>query len=151
MDELFFRVLTEKHKDLVEMIKTKKFFLLVPPPKSIVQSYLNRNFYEGHLFFQSEYDEKTYIDLHGKVLELTNNTFQTYMGKSLLNIGYKKIMNFNIIDQTFMESLGPHVQVIHVDNIIDENLHQTTVITSASMIKREQLRKCYSKDEYYSV
>ena len=58
-------------------------------------------------------------------------------------------MNFNIIDQNYMESLGPHVQVIHVDNIIDESLHQTTVITTASMIKREQLRKCYSKDEYY--
>ncbi len=46
-----------------------------------------------------------------------------------------------------METLGQDVKVIHVDNIIDENLHQTVVITTASMLKREQLRKCYSKDE----
>ena len=80
MDELFFKILTEKFKDIVEMIKSKKFFLLVPPAKSIMQTYLTRSFYESHLFFQSEYDEKTYVDLHGKVLELSNNTFQTYIG-----------------------------------------------------------------------
>ena len=148
MDETFFKILTEKHKDLVEMIRNKKFFLLVPPSKSIMQSMLNRNFYEGHLFFQCEFEEKNYIDLHGKVLELNNNTFQSYIGnKYQSSKGYKKLMNFNIIDQNFMESMGSHVQVIHVDNIVDESLYQTTVMTSQSMIKKEQLRKCHSKDE----
>jgi hypothetical protein len=80
MDELFFKILTEKHKDLVETIKNKKFFLLVPPAKSIMQNYLTKNFYESHLFFQSEFDEKNYVDLHGKVLELNNNTFHTFIG-----------------------------------------------------------------------
>ena len=56
-------------------------------------------------------------------------------------------MNFNIIDQNFMESIGSHVQVIHVDNIVEESLYQTTVMTSQSMIKKEQLRKCNTKDE----
>jgi len=56
-------------------------------------------------------------------------------------------MNFNIIDQTFMESMGSNVQVILIDNIIDESLHQITVISSASILKRELLRKCYTKEE----
>ena len=84
MDELFFKILTEKHKELVETIKNKKFFLLVPPAKSIMQNYLTRYFYESHLFFQCEFEEKNYVDLHGKVLELNNNTFSTYMGKNKL-------------------------------------------------------------------
>ena len=62
MDELFFRILTEKQKDLFEIIKTKKFFILVPPSKIIEQKNLTRNFYECHLFIQNEYDEKFYID-----------------------------------------------------------------------------------------
>lgn len=139
MDELFFRVLFETQGDLLLILMKKKYYLLVPPTKCISANMLTKQFYENHCFYQSEYDDRTYLNLQGKVLELNNNTFQTHLG-------YKKVMYFNIIDESIMETM-PNVQITHIDNIIDESMYQTVISSSASIYKKEMLRKCPTKEE----
>jgi hypothetical protein len=80
--------------------------------------------------------------LQGRVLELNNNTFQTHLG-------YKRAMYFNILDETIMENI-PNVQITHIDNIIEDSMYQTVISSSASIYKKEMLRKCQSKEEYVS-
>jgi len=54
---------------------------MVPPSKCITSNMLNRNFYDNHTFFQSEYDSRMYVNMNGRVLELKQETkFQTYLG-----------------------------------------------------------------------
>ena len=140
MEQLFFKILFEFQGDLLLLImKKKKYYLLVPPTKCILQNVLTTSFYENHLFYQSDYDERIYINLQGKVLELNNNTFQTHLG-------YKKMMYFNIIDESIMENI-PNVQIIHIENIIDESMYQPVISSNASIYKKEMLRRCSSMDE----
>src|SRR5215213_9970334 len=96
MEELFFKVFFETQGDLLLLILKKKYFLLVPPSKCVSSSMLTKQFYENHLFYQSEYDDKTYINLQGKVLELNNNTFQTHLG-------FRRSMYFNVNDESIMQ------------------------------------------------
>ena len=139
MELLFFKILAETQSDLLLVMEKKKYNLLVPPSKCISQNMLTKQFYENHLFYQSDYDERTYINLNAKVLEFNNNTFQTHLG-------FKKIMFFNVLDQNIMESFT-NVQVIHIDNIIDENMYQTVISSTTSIYKKEMLRRCSSKEE----
>ena len=139
MDELFFKLLLETQGDLLLLIMKRKYYLLVPPTKCISSNMLTTPFYENHVFYQSDYDDRTYINLQGKVLELNNNTFQTHLG-------YRRMMYFNIIDESIMENI-PNVQITHIDNIIDESMYQTVISSSASIYKKEMLRKCISKEE----
>ena len=139
MELLFFKILSETQSDLLLLMQKKKYNLLVPPSKCISQTMLTKQFYENHLFYQCDYDERTYINLNAKVLEFNNNTFQTHLG-------FKKMMYFNVLDQNIMESFT-NVQVIHIDNIIDENMYQTVISSTTSIYKKEMLRRCSSKEE----
>ena len=139
MNELFFKELFEKHGDLLLIMMKRKYYLLVPPSKCITANMLTAQFYENHCFYQCEYDERTYLNLQGKVLELYNNTFQTHLG-------FNKMMYFNIIDESIMETL-PNVQITHINNIIDESMYQTVISSTTSIYKKEMFRKCTSKEE----
>ncbi len=139
MEELFFKELFEKQGDILLLMMKKKYYLLVPPTKCITANMLTTQFYENHCFYQCEYDDRTYLNLLGKVIELNNNTFQTHLG-------FKRLMYFNIIDESILEAM-PNVQIIHIDNIIDESMYQTVISSSASIYKKEMLRKCPSKEE----
>lgn len=140
MEELFFKVLFEFQGDLLVLFMNgKKYFLLVPPTKCIMQNVLTTSFYENHLFYQSDYDDRIYINLQGKVLELNNNIFQTHLG-------YKKIMYFNVIDEFIMEEI-PNVNIIKIENIIDESMYQPVITSASSIYKKEWLRRCSSREE----
>src|SRR5689334_5309839 len=97
MEELFFKILNEKHKDLVEIAAKKKFIFFTPQPKYITPNMLTRNFYDNHTFYQCEYDEKMYINLNARVIEVNkNNQFRTFLG-------FKQQMNFNIVEESMRE------------------------------------------------
>ena len=80
-DELFFRFLTDKNNDLLQMAAKKKYTFMVPLPKCIPANMLIRNFYDNHTFYQCDYDENMHINLNGRVLEVKNNQFQTYAAR----------------------------------------------------------------------
>lgn len=117
---------------------------LVPIPKFIDENFLTRNFYNNHIFYQCDYDEKIYINLNGRALELSStHQFQTYLG-------FKDNLTFNIVEQLKMELSYDNVTVVYIDNLIDEKLYAKTTNTDPSSFKKDSLKRCSNKDEYVS-
>lgn len=115
---------------------------MVPQAKYITPNMLNRPFFDNHVFFQCEYDEKILINLNGRVIQSNNNQFQTYLG-------FKKLMTFNVIDEGQREVSNNYVKVVYIDNVIDETVYnQNNVVTGGSIPKRDVLKRFTTKDEY---
>ena len=140
MEDLFFKVLNEKNKDLLEIASKKKYTFMVPLSKFITPNMLIRPFYDNHTFYASEYDDKIHINLNGRALEYKNNQFQSY-------IGFKKQMNFNIIDESMREINNCYIKVIYIDNIIDETVYNSTNII-LNPNKKETLKRFNNKEDY---
>jgi len=103
---------------------------------------LTRNFYDNHIFYQCEYEDKVYINLNGKAIELSsNNQFQTFLG-------FKKNMTFNVIEQVKMELLTDVVSIVFIDNVIDENYYTQSNTNDSSSFKKDIIKRCTNKDEY---
>jgi hypothetical protein len=110
--------------------------------KFISNNLLTRPFYDDHIFYQCEYDEKIYINLNGKAIELSSsNQFQTYLG-------FKKNMTFNIVEQVKMELLNDNANVVFIDNVIDEKLFTLTTNSEAGSFRKDIIKRCSDKDEY---
>lgn len=117
----------------------------MPIPKFISLNLLTRNFYDNHIFYQCEYDDKIYINLNGKAIELsTINQFQTYLG-------FKKNMTYNVVEQVKMELLTDVVNIVYIDNVIDENYYTQTNTADMSSFKKDVLKRCSNKDDYISA
>ncbi len=115
---------------------------MVPIPKFISLNLLTRNFYDNHIFYQCEYEDKVYINLNGKAIELSsNNQFQTFLG-------FKKNMTFNVIEQVKMELLTDVVSIVFIDNVIDENYYTQSNTNDSSSFKKDIIKRCTNKDEY---
>lgn len=140
MEDLFFKILNDKHKDLIEIAAKKKYMFLVPQAKYIIPNMLTRSFYDNHTFYQCEFDDKMYVNLNGRVLEIKNNQFLTFLG-------FKKPLKFNVVDESIREISNSYVKVLYIDNVIDELTYnqsgQSTVIT-----KKEIIKKYNNKDDY---
>jgi predicted lactoylglutathione lyase len=110
--------------------------------KFISNDLLKRTFYENHIFYQCEYDEKIYINLNGKAIELSSsNQFQTYLG-------FKKNMTFNIVEQVKMELLNDNANIVFIDNVIDEKIFTLTTNSDTSSFRKDIIKRCADKDEY---
>lgn len=141
-DFLYFKVLSEKHKELIEIGAKKKYLFIVPQAKYIAHNMLVRNFYDNHTFFISDYDEKMYINLNGRVLELKNNQLNTILG-------FKKQMTFNIVDRFNREVNNTYLEVLYIDNVIDESVYnQNTTSNTTNVTKKEILKRYTTKDDY---
>jgi hypothetical protein len=148
-DNAFFKILNEKHRDLLETCKyipnpaqRKKYSIMVPPSKYITTNMLTRSFYDNHIFFQCEYDDKMMINLNGKVIQSNNNQFQTFLG-------FKKSMMFNVLEEYQKEfQYGIWVKCVFIDNVIEESAYNQNNVTVGSISKREVLKKYQNKDEY---
>lgn len=141
-DTLFFKNLIEKNKDLVEMAAKKKYTFMVPLAKYIAPNMLTRSFYDNHTFYQCDYDPKIYINLNGKVLELKNNQFVTFLG-------FKRTMSFNAIEELMREVLiNVHMKVIYIDNVIEEQVYNQNSSASTIVSKKEVIKRYNNKDDY---
>lgn len=114
---------------------------MVPPSKYITHNMLNRAFYDNHLFYHCEYDEKMMINLAGKVIQSNNNQFNTYLL-------FKRPMLFNVIDEGMREVGNSCIKVIYIDNVIDETAFSQSSIMMNTGSKRDSLKRMISKDEY---
>ena len=152
MDEnkLYFKVLEEKHSELLRVSFKKKYQFLAPSNKYISQTMLNKTFYENHIFFLSDYDPTLFVSLTGKVLQmnLAECYFQSF-------IGYKQHMKFNVIGEGMREISVPGVsssctiKVTNIDNVIDENCYNPpSNALKESMIKKDMLLRFDKKEEY---
>lgn len=139
-DTLFFKILNEKHKDLLEAASKKKYTFMVPPAKNIAPNMLIRTFFDNHTFFHCEYDEKMQISLNGRVLQFNNNQFTTFLG-------YKRIMTFNVLDESMREVSNNYIKVIYIDNVIDETTYNVTS-SHGNFPKKEVLKKCSNMEDY---
>jgi hypothetical protein len=151
-DKIYLKILLEKYQDIVNSIIRNQYKIFIPPYKYISQDMLSKNFYENHIFYQSEYNPLLYISLNGRVIEQSQSEdfFQTY-------IGYKKYMKFNIISKSPRElqlpnmEYPPIVTVINIDNVIEENFYNPPASTmKESMIKKDVLIRYETKEEYIS-
>ena len=140
-DALFFKVLTEKNKDLLEMAIKKKYTFMVPSAKFIAPNMLTRAFYDNHIFYECEYDPKYQINLNGKVIEIRNNQFYTYLG-------FKKQMTFNSIEESFKEIQNSLLKIIYIDNVVDETVYNQNSSAATSAPKKEILKKLNTREEY---
>ena len=140
-DALFFKILTEKNKDLLDIAIKKKYTFMVPSAKFITPNMLNRTFYDNHTFYECEYDPKYQINLNGKVIEIKNNQFNTYLG-------FKKPMTFNSIEESFKEFHNSLLKIIYIDNVVDETVYNQNSTSAGSSIKKEILKKFNSREEY---
>ena len=114
----------------------------MPLAKFITYNMLTRNFYDNHIFYQCNYDEKIFINLNGRAIELSSaNQFQTYLG-------FKKNMSFNVIEQMKMELFNDIINIVYIDNVIDETIYTQTTNTTGSLYKKDIIRRCQNKDEY---
>lgn len=152
MDEnrLYFKILEEKHSDLLKVAFKKKYQFLAPSNKYISHTMLNKVFYENHIFFQSDYDPTLFVSLSGKVLQqnLSEIYFQSY-------IGFKKYMKFNVIGEGMREinvhgvSSSCTIKVTNIDNVIDETCYNPpSNALKESMIKKDILVRYDKKEEY---
>lgn len=139
-DILFFKILMRKQPDLMEVAIKKRYTFIVPLAKFITPNMLTRSFYDNHTFYQCEYDENMYINLNGKVLELSENRFVSFLG-------FKKMMLFNIIDASSREVDQGIVKVVYADNVIDESVYNQGS-HSASISKKEIIKRFSSREEY---
>jgi hypothetical protein len=114
---------------------------MVPPAKYITHNMLNRQFYDNHIFYNCEYDEKLMINLSGKVIQSTNNQFHTYLS-------FKRPMLFNVIDEGIRDVGNNCIKVIYIDNVIDETAYSQSSILMNTSSKRDSLKRMVSKDEY---
>jgi hypothetical protein len=140
-DALFFKVLTEKHKELLDISIKKKYTFMVPLAKFIAPNMLTRAFYDNHTFYECEYDPRYQINLNGKVIEIKNNQFHT-------NLGFKKQMTFNSIEESFKEIQNSLLKIIYIDNVVDETVYNQNSSTATSAPKKEILKKLNSREEY---
>lgn len=141
-DILFFKNLIEKNKDLVDVVTKKKYTFIVPLAKYITPNMLTRSFYDNHTFYQCEYDHKMYINLNGKVLEIKNNSFQTFLG-------FKRPMVFNIIEELMREvANNSYMKVIYIDNVIDETVYNQNTPNTSQSNKKDVLKRYNNKDDY---
>jgi hypothetical protein len=140
-DALFFKILTEKNRDLLDIAIKKKYTFMVPAAKFIAPNMLTRTFYDNHTFYECEYDPKYQINLNGKVIEIKNNQFHTYLG-------FKKPMLFNSIEESFKEIQNGLLKIIYIDNVVDETVYNQNSSTASSAPKKEILKKFNSKEEY---
>ena len=140
-DALFFKILSEKNKDLLDIAIKKKYTFMVPAAKFITPNMLTRTFYDNHTFYECEYDPKYQINLNGKVIEIKNNQFNTYLG-------FKKAMSFNSIEESFKEFHNSLLKIIYIDNVVDETVYNQNSTSVGSAVKKEILKKFNSREEY---
>jgi hypothetical protein len=140
-DTLFFKVLMDKNKDLMEIGSKKKYIFMVPLAKYITPNMLIRTFYDNHIFFVCEYDDKMYINLNGRVIQLINNLFESFLG-------FKKKMTFNVIDRCDREVGNFYIDVIYIDNVIDETVYNQNANNPPNVPKKEMLKRYNNKDDY---
>jgi hypothetical protein len=116
---------------------------MVPLDKYITPNMLIRTFYDNHCFYKCEYDPKLHISLTGRVIQLNDNQFKTFLG-------YKKPMSFNVIDENMREVGNNYISVVYIDNVIDETVYNQNSIPSGTISKKEFLRRFATKEEYIS-
>ena len=87
---------------------------MIPPSKYITLNMLTRPFYDNHIFYNCEYEEKMLINLNGKVIQSNNNQVQTYLS-------FKRPMIFNVLDEGMREVGNSCVKAVYIDNVIDES------------------------------
>lgn len=144
-DRFFFRFLEEKYSELLKVAVRKNYIFLIPSAKYV--STQNKNFYESHTFYQSEYEPNYLISLQGKVLEHKDKAFHTYLG-------FKKEMVFNVEDELYRGvniqgvSGNPTVKTIYIDNVIDENSYNSSVSSTLTKNKNDSFNRLNTKDEY---
>lgn len=146
-DRFFFKFLEEKYSELLKVAVRKKYVFLIPSAKYV--STQNKNFYENHTFYQSEYEPNYLVSLQGKVLEHKDTAFYTYLG-------FKKDMVFNIEQELYRDvniqgvSSSPTIKIIFIDNVIDETSYNSTVNPNSNANKKDSLNRLNTKDEYLS-
>lgn len=117
---------------------------IVPQSKFITPNMLERHFYDNHTFYQCEYDESIYISLSGRVLQLLDNQFKTFLG-------YSKEMKFNMLDTSKRELDNQSIDVVYIDNVINELAYTTSSSTSKAMSKKDSLKRAKTKEDYLSL
>ena len=148
-DKLFFRILEEKHLDLLQVSIKNRYTFLIPSSRYLSPNMITRNFYENHMFFSCEYDRSLMVSLSGKVMEvISNSTLGTYLG-------FRKSMQFNIVEELDRcinipgNNNSNSVRIVHIDNIIDEDSYNPMISSSIQAPKnKDALKQCSSSDEY---
>lgn len=138
---LYFKVLSEKNKDLLEVAAKKQYTFMVPLAKFITPNMLLRPFYDNHTFYECEYDPNFFINLNGKVIEYKNNQINTFLG-------FKKPMVFNALEETMREVNNTSIKMISIDNVIDETIYNTNTASVSNAPKKELLKRYNNKEDY---
>ncbi|MCQ2821687.1 MAG: hypothetical protein MJ252_30890 [archaeon] len=142
-EDLFLKILQDNYPDLYQMALQKKYKILVPQKRCIIETMLNRNFYDNHIFNVSRFDDSMYVNLNGKVLKLDNQKFTSYLG-------WKKDMEFSIKDQFVVDQ---DLSCILIDNVCDDSNYNKTTSSSQSSTKIPLKRFSTMKEyiEYYNT
>lgn len=135
MNDAFYKTLQESFPDLLKTIEDRKYIILIPE-RSIVQKSMlsDKNFFLNHIFYVSEYNEKYFINLMGKVLRYEHPRF-------ISHLGWEKSIQFTVKDVLNTQS---GIRIFQIDNVCDEINYATKVYHD----KETQLKQCKSPAEY---
>lgn len=112
--DLFLNGLKTKFSYLLQKIQNEKLELLIPPKHLITKNMIYPYFYSNHIIYPSPYDPQMIINLNGKVLQRSDNTFISF-------IGWKRKLQVNIKEKVVCAlSNGKQLEYHSIDNICDD-------------------------------
>ena len=138
-EDLFLSTLAKNFPDIYEIARKKKYKLLVPLKRCIIETMLNRNFYDNHIYAVSKYDENMYVNLNGRVLKLDNQKFTSFLG-------WKKDMEFAIKEEFIIDQ---ELSCILIDNVCDDaNYNRATISVKDSSNKGNYIKRYTNMEDY---
>ena len=137
-DSLFLKILNDKFKSLKDFIIQKKMKLFIPSSSYVLEGHFVEHFYNNHIYYQSPFDDSIYINLNGKTLKNSGNTFTSAFG-------WQNSFSFSIKD-TLTTSSG--INCITIDGVCYEENKPSKKLSTTSLSKDEKYKQYFTKEEY---
>lgn len=137
-DSLFLKILNDKFKSLKDFIIQKKMKLFIPSSAYVLEGHFVEHFYNNHIYYQSPFDASIYINLNGKTLKNSGNTFTSAFG-------WQNSFSFSIKD-TLTTSSG--INCITIDGVCYEENKPSKKVSTTSVVKDEKYKQYLTKEEY---
>lgn len=137
-DSLFLKILNDKFKSLKDFIIQKKMKLFIPSSAYVLEGHFVEHFYNNHIYYQSPFDDSIYINLNGKTLKNSGNTFTSAFG-------WQNSFSFSIKD-TLTTSSG--INCITIDGVCYEEDKPSKKASTTLVAKDEKYKQYLTKEEY---